>query len=76
MTRDVVQAVEVPVIAAGSIASEERIRTVAELGVWGFTVGSAVFANEFKSGAPNLRGQIEAILAAAGGHSPIPRRTT
>lgn len=71
----VVQAVEVPVIAAGSIASEERIRIVAGLGVWGFTVGSAVFANEFKSGEPNLRGQIEAILAAAGGDSPIPRRT-
>ena len=73
----VVQAVEVPVIAAGSIASQERIRTVAQLGVWGFTVGSAVFANAFKGGEPNLRGQIEAILAAAGGgDSQIPRRTT
>jgi len=72
----VVQAVKVPVIAAGSIASEERIRIVAELGVWGFTVGSAVFANAFKGGEPNLRGQIKAILAAAGGgDSQTPRRT-
>ena len=82
LTRDVVQAVEVPVIAAGSIASEERIRTVAELGVWGFTVGSAVFANAFKSGEPDLRGQLKAILAAAeaaasgisGSDNRIPRR--
>jgi hypothetical protein len=50
---------------------------VAELGVWGFTVGSAVFANAFKGGEPSLRGQIEAILAAAGGGgSQIPRRIT
>ena len=72
----VVQAVEVPVIAAGSIASQERIRIVAELGVWGFTVGSAVFANAFERGEPNLRGQIEAILAAAGGDGHVSRRTT
>ena len=77
----VVQAVGIPVIAAGSIASEERIRTVAQLGVWGFTVGSAVFDNAFKSGAPNVRGQVRAILAAAetapgGSGSCIPRWAT
>lgn len=61
----VVGAVDKPVIAAGSIASTDRIRTVANLGVWGFTVGSAVFDNSFESGAKTLRGQVQAILSAA-----------
>ena len=61
----VVGAVDKPVIAAGSIASTDRIRTVANLGVWGFTVGSAVFDNSFESGAKTLRGQVQAIVNAA-----------
>ena len=61
----VVGAVDKPVIAAGSIDSTDRIQTVAKLGVWGFTVGSAVFGNSFVSGAKTLRGQVEAILSAA-----------
>lgn len=65
LIRAVVEAVDVPVIAAGSIASEDRIRTVAQLGVWGFTVGSAVFDNAFLSGDRNVRGQVRAVLAAA-----------
>lgn len=65
LIRSVVDSVNVPVIAAGSIASEERIRTVVQLGVWGFTVGTAVFENAFQTGQKGVRGQIEAILAAA-----------
>lgn len=65
LVASVVAAVDKPVIVAGSIDSTERIRTVADLGVWGFTVGSAVFDNNFESGEKNLRGQIRAILDAA-----------
>ena len=60
----VVGAVDKPVIAAGSIASTDRIRTVAKLGVWGFTVGSAVFDGCFETGAKTVRAQIRAILEA------------
>ena len=51
LARGVVGAVDVPVIAAGSVDSEERIRHLAEAGVWGFTVGSAVFEGRF-GGSP------------------------
>lgn len=47
LTRAVVQAVQVPVIAAGSIDDEQKIRCVSEAGVWGFTVGSALFEGAF-----------------------------
>lgn len=68
----VVGAVGVPVIAAGSIASEERIRIVSGLGVWGFTVGGAVFDKTF-AGEKTIRGQISAILAAADAAGTPPR---
>lgn len=64
----VVAAVEVPVIAAGSIDSEARIANVSKLGVWGFTVGTAVFEMRFATGEKTMRGQIEAVLAAALAH--------
>ena len=60
----VMEGVECPIIVAGSIASAERVRFVCRLGVWGFTVGSAIFANRF-SGKKGVRGQISAIMAAA-----------
>ena len=66
LIRAVVDAVSIPIVAAGSIASEERIKTVAELGVWGFTVGSAVFENAFQTDKKTVREQLCAILAAAG----------
>lgn len=47
LVRSVVGAVEVPVIAAGGVDSEEKIRTLSEAGVWGFTVGSAIFEGRF-----------------------------
>ncbi len=59
----VMEGVECPVIVAGSIASAERVRFVCRLGVWGFTVGSAIFANRF-AGERGMRGQISAIMAA------------
>lgn len=47
LTRCVVRAVDLPVVAAGSIDCEGRIRAVCEAGVWGFTIGSALFEGRF-----------------------------
>ena len=43
----VVEATNVPIVSAGSIASFERIREVWESGAWGFTIGSAFFERQF-----------------------------
>jgi tryptophan synthase alpha subunit len=47
LTKRVVQAVTVPVIAAGSIDSAERVQAMRQAGAWAFTVGSAVFDGSF-----------------------------
>lgn len=60
----VVQAVDCPVIAAGSIASTDRISTVSKLGAWGFTVGSAAFEGQF-DGGKSLKEQLTTILKAS-----------
>lgn len=66
LLRRVVGAVRLPVIAAGSIDCVERICAVHNAGVWGFTVGSALFEQRFlsPSAAPHdaLRQQVEALL--------------
>jgi hypothetical protein len=54
-----------PVIAAGSVDSFERIQALARLGVWGFTIGGAVFEARLPAG-PTVREQVAAALAAAG----------
>jgi phosphoribosylformimino-5-aminoimidazole carboxamide ribonucleotide (ProFAR) isomerase len=60
----VVQAVEIPVLAAGSIDSNERVQAMRRCGVWGFTVGSAVFDGGFL-GDPVAQ-QIDNILQLDG----------
>ncbi len=62
LIRAVVQAVHVPVIAAGSIDSEQKIRCVSEAGVWGFTIGSALFEGAFLDPGVFLPAQITRIL--------------
>jgi hypothetical protein len=52
-----------PVIAAGSVDSLERIAALARIGVWGFTIGGAIFDGRF-AGAPSIPDQIDAVLAA------------
>jgi Histidine biosynthesis protein len=47
LTHQVVRSVDVPVIAAGSIDCEQRIQAVCGAGVWGFTIGSALFEGRF-----------------------------
>lgn len=64
LTRRVTQAVSVPVIAAGSIDSAERIQAMRQAGVWAFTVGSAVFDGSFL-GEP-VPQQIDNILRLDG----------
>jgi hypothetical protein len=52
-----------PVIAAGSVDSLERIDVLARIGVWGFTIGGAIFDGRFR-GAPSVAAQVETVLAA------------
>jgi hypothetical protein len=62
----VVRAISIPVIAAGSVDSAQRIRDLSERGVWGFTVGTAALDGSFVPKA-SLNAQLEAILSAADG---------
>lgn len=43
----VVEATNIPIVSAGSIASFERITEVWDSGAWGFTIGSAFFERQF-----------------------------
>lgn len=47
LLNQVVQATDIPVVSAGSIASFERIQEVWNAGAWGFTIGSAFFEQQF-----------------------------
>ena len=47
LLKKVVEATNVPVVSAGSIASFERINEVWDSGAWGFTIGSAFFDRQF-----------------------------
>ena len=68
LTSAVVRAATGPVIAAGSVASTEQIRVLADAGAWGFTIGGAIFEGRLPSG-PSVPGQVAAVLAAAAGHA-------
>lgn len=56
--------IDIPVICAGSIGSPERIKAVSDLGVWGFTIGTAVFDKKFVPDS-DYKTQIEKILEYA-----------
>jgi hypothetical protein len=62
----VVGAVSLPVIAAGSVDSAERIQALAERGVWAFTIGTAALDRKLVPGAP-LSAQLAYVLDAATG---------
>jgi 2,4-dienoyl-CoA reductase-like NADH-dependent reductase (Old Yellow Enzyme family) len=47
LLKQVVQATNIPIVSAGSIASFERINEVWDSGAWGFTIGSAFFDRQF-----------------------------
>jgi hypothetical protein len=64
LIREVVRAVRVPVIAAGSIDGPERVRAVCDAGVWGFTIGTALFEGKFAS--DDLGRQAESVMQIEG----------
>jgi hypothetical protein len=66
LTRAVAEAIDGPVIAAGSITGEGQIADLADAGAWGFTIGSAIF-EERLPGGPSVAGQVSAVLRAAQG---------
>ena len=60
----VVSHTSLPVIAAGSVDSVERIRTLRDHGVWAFTIGTAALDGVLLPGEP-LHAQLELALEAA-----------
>jgi hypothetical protein len=60
----VVEASPLPVIAAGSVDSAERIRALADRGVWAFTIGTAALDGALVPGA-GLEAQLHFVLDAA-----------
>jgi len=64
LTRRVVEAVDVPVIAAGSIDGETRVKAMIDADTWGFTVGSALFQYAFVD--RRLSAQIDTIFRIEG----------
>lgn len=61
LIKSVQKAVKIPLIIAGSINSIERVRKMKELGVWAFTIGSAIFDKKFVHNG-TLSDQITAVL--------------
>lgn len=64
LTRAVVEASQHPVIAAGSVDSEQRIVDLASAGAWAFTIGGAIFEGQLP-GAPSISSQIEWTMEVA-----------
>ncbi|HLH67113.1 MAG TPA: hypothetical protein VKV27_15580 [Solirubrobacteraceae bacterium] len=64
LTAAVVGATSLPVIAAGSVDSGERIRSLGDRGVWAFTIGTAALEGRLVPGAP-LREQLRFVLEEA-----------
>jgi hypothetical protein len=60
----VVKATSLPIIAAGSVDSAERIHALGERGVWAFTIGTAALDGKLVPGA-QLADQLTYILDAA-----------
>ena len=62
----VVEAVDMPVLAAGSVDRVERIEALRRANVWGFTVGTAILDGTFRIDAPQrtVEGLLSAVLDA------------
>jgi len=61
LTKAVVNACPGPVIVAGSIITEQQIRTQHDAGAWGFTIGSAIFEHQIPGG-PTIADQVRWVL--------------
>jgi hypothetical protein len=64
LTRAVVDASAGPVIAAGSVVDFDQVRLLEHAGVWGFTIGSAIFEGKLPGG-PDVPAQVRAVLDAS-----------
>ncbi|GAA3732909.1 hypothetical protein [Streptomyces tremellae] len=73
----VVAAVDVPVLAAGSVDREERVAALRAAGVWGFTAGTAVLDGTFRvPAAPRgTAALLTAVLRSAEGPERAPAGT-
>lgn len=60
LLQDVVNATNIPIVCAGSIATFQRIAEVWETNSWGFTIGSAFFDMKFVPGG-SFKENIEAV---------------
>lgn len=60
----VIRAVQIPVLCAGSIDSEARVRVIHRLGAWGFTAGTAVLNRAFVPGG-SVGSQLRRVLELA-----------
>lgn len=60
----VLEATSLPVIAAGSVDSLERVGTLVDHGVWGFTIGTAALERKLLPEA-SLQEQLRCVLEAA-----------
>lgn len=70
LTERVVKAVNIPVLAAGSVNSFKRIRQLRDVGVWGFTIGGAVMDCSIVKGG--IAEQIRAVLGTLGSSAEPP----
>ncbi|MEU6083379.1 hypothetical protein [Streptomyces sp. NPDC047108] len=66
LTRAVANAADGPLIAAGSVVTEEQITLLCRAGAWGFTIGGAIFERRLPGG-DTVAGQVKAVLAMAAG---------
>ncbi|EWM10666.1 hypothetical protein [Kutzneria sp. 744] len=66
LAAEVVKAVDIPVLAAGSVDRVERIDRLRKARVWGFTVGTAILDGTFRIDTPHrtIEGLLVAVLAA------------
>ncbi|MPN05405.1 hypothetical protein SDC9_152655 [bioreactor metagenome] len=53
--------VEEPVVIAGSINSPERLEFISRINPWGFTMGSALFTENFAQGE-SFRKNLEVVI--------------
>jgi len=58
-------ATDLPVVAAGGICSDEQIVAMTRAGVWGFTMGTAVFGGAYRPDAVSVRQRVAYALSAA-----------
>nr|WP_260443859.1 4-hydroxythreonine-4-phosphate dehydrogenase PdxA [Delftia sp. HK171] len=63
LIKAVCDAVDKPVVVAGSIDRSERIAAVLASGAAGFTIGTAAFEETFPAARPGLAAQLQAIQA-------------